>query len=194
MNVRLTCFGFSFFRASYLSINRFNLCLALAALILSQITTAFAAPPNGSQWIPLGGTSTSINGNVLALATDTNGNLYAGGQFYLGPYGSSPLYQIAEWNGSSWTGIGDTGGEVYALAFDQSGDLFAAGIFDYLEEFDGTNWHAFETGVDAYGYALALDQSGNVYEGCAATAQGGPGGILELQGGKISRPLEAALT
>jgi len=159
---------------------------ALSLLLLSTFA-AVAGPITGANWVALGGGSEGINGNVFAIAIDTNGNVYAGGLFYLGPYTtSSPLYEVAKWDGNSWSGFGvpGAGNEVYALAFDSSGNLYAAGVFPFLAKWDGNTWSTFQS--PQFNYALAFDKAGNLYEGCSSTEQMPNGGILIWNGSTYS--------
>ncbi len=68
----------------------------------------------GTSWSALG---TGMNNIVRALAMDSNGNLYAGGDFTTA--GGTTVNKIAKWNGTSWSALGTgTSGSVYALAID----------------------------------------------------------------------------
>ncbi|MGA1597383.1 MAG: hypothetical protein ACO4AG_12220, partial [Candidatus Nanopelagicales bacterium] len=67
--------------------------VALTALMI-------AAPVRATDpaWSALG---TGITGTVSALATDSAGNLYAGGTFTIA--GGAPANRVAKWNGTSWS-------------------------------------------------------------------------------------------
>jgi hypothetical protein len=70
-----------------------------------------------------------VNGEVNAIVI-YNGNVIAGGTFTSA--GTTPLSNIASYNGSSWTALGQgVNGVVYALAV-YNNELYAAGIFSAL--------------------------------------------------------------
>ncbi len=63
-----------------------------------------------------------------ALAFDSSGNLYAGGDFTSA--GGAGANRIARWDGSNWDALGSgTDAHVSALAADSSGNLYAGGDF-----------------------------------------------------------------
>jgi hypothetical protein len=69
-----------------------------------------------------------MNSNVLALALDSSGNLYAGGEFTTA--GGIGANFIAKWNGTAWSWLrSGTNGYVRAFALDGSGNLYAGGDF-----------------------------------------------------------------
>ena len=134
---------------------------------------------------PAGG----IHSNVVAMAVDGSGNLYAGGSFAAA--GDTVASRIAKWDGTTWRPVG--GGtsnagagthSVDALAVDTNGNVYAAGIFtaaggvsaSRIAKWDGTSWSALGSGLSGSvvnGHNLALDASGNLYvEGLFATAGG----------------------
>lgn len=130
--------------------------------------------PSG-EWNALGG---GLNGMVDVLAVDMNGNVYAGGNFYLA--GSKLVNNIAKWNGTNWSSLGsgmsgdsDISLEVLALVFDKKGDLYAGGNFtnaggvtvNYIAKWDGSKWSSLGKGLDGFVKALAVDESGNIYAG-----------------------------
>ncbi|MBF0408524.1 MAG: hypothetical protein HQM10_14330 [Candidatus Riflebacteria bacterium] len=63
-----------------------------------------------TEWLPLG---TGIAGIVNAIAFDSQGNLYAGGDFTAA--GGTPALRLAVWNGTSWSAFGSG---VYGLVGD----------------------------------------------------------------------------
>jgi hypothetical protein len=165
-------------------------------------TTAGGVPANciamwnGSAWSALSlGMSGGLAGFggpcVNALAFDSVGNLYAGGNFTTA--GGAPANFIAEWSVSAqaWSALGSgmSGGAetcVYALAFDRTRNLlYAGGCFATADDvtangiamWDGSGWHASGSGMsrvayDPYIMALACDSSGNLYAGGVFTAAG----------------------
>ena len=96
---------------------------------------------DGTAWWPLG---YGFNGPVKALALDSSGNLYAGGEFTrlcrnaacTGASAESGYNGLARWNSSigDWETLGaaDLGFNepVQALAFDSAGSLYAGGDFN----------------------------------------------------------------
>ncbi|NBQ52159.1 MAG: hypothetical protein EBU49_01060, partial [Proteobacteria bacterium] len=146
------------------------------------ITANYIAKWDGSStspsWSALG---TGMNAYVYALAVDSSGNLYAGGDFTTA--GDITANYFAKWDHttSSWsafaTGIN---GSVAALAFDPSGNLYAyvytaGGIAtNYVAKWGGTLWSAIGTGFRGGGvYNMATDPSGNLYAGGNFTAIAG---------------------
>ncbi|MCB9137053.1 MAG: hypothetical protein H6642_01750 [Caldilineaceae bacterium] len=118
---------------------------------------------DGTNWSALGsGMGGADVYGVKALATDTNGNLYAGGYFYTA--GDVDVYHIAKWDGAGWTALGDgADGAVMALTTDMSGSLYAAGSFTTVDgvtanriaKWDGISWAALGAGMNGAVSALA---------------------------------------
>lgn len=79
-------------------------------------------------WISMGGHA-GVRGSVHALALDTNGILYVGGQF--DAVGELEANNIARWNGTTWSTLGQgVNGEVLALVFAvEQSTLYVAGEF-----------------------------------------------------------------
>ncbi len=149
-------------------------------------TADYVAVWNGNAWSALGSNTTgggAINNSVFALAVSGN-NLYAGGNFS-NAAGVATADYVAEWNGSTWSGLGSNGlGDgainkvVFTLAVSGS-HLYVGGAFgnvagvstaDYLAEWDGTTWSGLGSngaGDGALNYpVLALAVSGsNLYVG-----------------------------
>jgi hypothetical protein len=139
---------------------------------------------DGGSWSALGnGIGNGINDNnswVLALAVDSSGNLYAGGEFSMA--GGATANNIAKWDGNSWSTLG-TGmnNQVIALVVDKSGNLYAGGYFDSaggvavnnIAKWDGNSWNALGTGTDNMVCTLLFDNSGNLYAGGAFATAGG---------------------
>lgn len=111
---------------------------------------------DGAAWAPLGSGMINAGGSytdigVYALATDSAGNLYAGGTF--AKAGSVTARRVAKWDGSDWSALGAglgsassyyDGAIVYALALDAAGNLYAGGKFTIggqnLARWDGSAW------------------------------------------------------
>jgi len=119
-----------------------------------------------------------LNGTVKALAKDSSGNLYAGGEFTQA--GDVAVNYIAKWDGTNWTALGN-GTDDYVLAIECSGNnVYAAGSFKNVGDnirsqgianWNGTDWLAMDKGVEfSYksGYSvqdIAVDSKGQVYIG-----------------------------
>ncbi len=132
-----------------------------------NFTTTTSSVPS---WASIAG---YLNGKVHALAFDSLGNLYAGGEFTTA--GGTTVNYIAKWDGSSWSTLG-TGmnNTVYALAIDSSNNVYAGGHFttaggttvNRIAKWDGSSWSAVGRGIDdGIVYCLEFDSSGNLYAG-----------------------------
>jgi trimeric autotransporter adhesin len=107
---------------------------------------------DGDSWSAVGsnGGGPAINDTVYVLAT-LGGNLYAGG-YFTNAGGTANADQLARWNGSSWTGFGDSGdlnSAVRGLAVIADDDIVATGSFtdaagkaraDYVAHWNGSAW------------------------------------------------------
>jgi hypothetical protein len=128
----------------------------------------------GMQWqlLPSAGSGNGLSDWVWALTADSQGNVYAGGEFTLA--GSVAANHVARWDGSAWSPLGSgTNGPVYALAVDGSGNLYAGGDFTQaggipalrVAKWDGSGWSALGSGANATVFALAVDGSGALFAG-----------------------------
>ena len=184
--------------------------LAMLALITTQLPASLSAatqppgivphlaplnaPRDGNVWSALG-SGLSNGGEVLALAVNTDGALYAGGNFYYLVYPSFLVNDIAKWDGSSWSKVGhglDSG--VAAIAVDASGNVYAGGFFtracgndncdtgnttvNYIAKWNGSSWSSLGSGMSGGTggtgvWALAVDASQNLYVGGGFTTAGG---------------------
>jgi hypothetical protein len=135
---------------------------------------------NGSNWSALasGVSGEDAHGDgpaVFALAV-LGSNLYAGGLFTMA--GRSPALYIAQWNGSSWSGVNaGVDGEVYALAVSGStlyvGGLITGASGGGVTQWNGSNWSVPGSGTTP-GRVYALATSGNMlYAGGEFTNAGG---------------------
>jgi hypothetical protein len=119
---------------------------------------------------------TGANTNILALAVDGSGNLYAGGYFTV--IGGVPANYIAKWNGSTWSPLGG-GAQSYVRALAVAGtNLFMGGDFtsvyrpdtisvagtSRIAQWNGSAWSALGGGAGANVYALAVSGT-NLYVG-----------------------------
>jgi hypothetical protein len=147
------------------------------------VTVNGVAKWNGSSWSALGtGVSGTDNGQppiVYTLAIDAAGNLYAGGEFQNA--GGVPVGSVAQWDGSTWSAIGnELVGSVLSLAVNSQGDLYAGGDFGcvninctHLAKWDGSSWSVPGNWINDQVYALAVDSSGNLYAGGYFSVAGG---------------------
>ncbi|HTD68285.1 MAG TPA: hypothetical protein VK846_17305, partial [Candidatus Limnocylindria bacterium] len=119
---------------------------------------------NGAAWSSLGAglRLNGTNGLVRAIATATNGAVYAGGIFTQG--GGAAATNIARYI-TNWTALGSgIGGEVLALAV-LGDDLFAGGSFtnagavsaNGLARWNGTAWSAVGSGLTGKVQVLAVN-------------------------------------
>jgi hypothetical protein len=127
---------------------------------------------NGASWSALGtGTSADwyYDGVVHALATDTEGNLYAGGSFTTA--GGVSANHVAKWDGADWSalgpGISGMRGSVISLVVDRAGNLYASAVAGGTDvwKWDGANWSALGTGLNSIVWSLVVDRAGTLYAG-----------------------------
>ena len=146
-----------------------------------------------ARWDPLTQTWNVLGGGmggeswttVNALAVDSSGNLYAGGDFTTA--GGMVANYIARWDliTQTWSALGSgVDDRVYALVVDGSGNLYAGGEFFYAGDVNASGiarwdpltqtWSVLGSGVNNGGvYALAVDGSGNLYAGGGFNTAGG---------------------
>jgi hypothetical protein len=132
---------------------------------------------NGASWSTVD--SVSPGQRIYALAIDSMGNLYAGGEFE--SIGAINAKNIAKWDGTSWSSLGEgiPGKLVRALVCATNGNVYAGGAFDMagsvvahnIAKWDGNEWSGLGEGIqiepDVYipVFALTLDGKGNLYAG-----------------------------
>lgn len=163
----------------------------------------YIAKWNGTNWSALSSNSAgdgSLNSYVSALAMDSDGKLYVGGNFtdVAGPiFTLLTADYIAEFDSGGWanlgygaSGNGSLNGEVLSIAVSGS-NLYVGGYFtdvangsskvtaaDCIAKWNGTAWSALGNNGSSEGslsglvYAITVDASGNVYAG---------GGFLDIK-------------
>ncbi len=116
-----------------------------------------------------------VNANVYALAMDSQGNLYAGGDFTNA--GGVPVKYVARWDGASWSALGDGfNNRVWALAVGPDDTVYASGDFIFdggdgsitynrVARWDGAAWQPMGSGMSSSVYALAYGPDGRLYAG-----------------------------
>lgn len=133
-----------------------------------------------------------VAGSVWALAFDSSGNLYAGGDFSSAGNCNSGCNRIAKWNGSTWSALGTGMNQrVNAIAFDGSGNLYAGGDFttagtcttgcNRVAKWNGSTWSALGSGVNNGSVqAVAFDGASTLYVGGNFTSATGCSGLCEF--------------
>ncbi len=135
-------------------------------------------------WSALGDglSADSYEAYAMKLVVDHQGNLYAAG--YFTQAGSTPVSNIARWDGTSWTPLG--GGlksKVTSLALDSQDRLYAGGYFSIegsdppqyttISRWDGNQWEAVGLGFDNPVLALAVDSQDRLIAGGMFDTAGG---------------------
>ena len=143
----------------------------VSVLIILQLRQATAQT---CSWSPVGtGMTGSTFTQVDALAA-YNGNLIAGGNF--DKAGGVTAQSIAQWNGTSWSPLGN-GVQYWVYAFTTyNSNLIVGGAFSTaggitasnIAQWNGTSWSALGSGSDAAVDALAV-YNGNLIAGRQGT-------------------------
>ncbi|MBL8754049.1 MAG: hypothetical protein JNK15_12185 [Planctomycetes bacterium] len=160
---------------------------------------------NGTAWTPIGAGLPTTSGQfgVRALARLPNGDLVAGGNFWLGP----STLSIARWDGTSWSALGGgitgfSGSTVFALLVRSNGDLVMGGQFDNaggllaanIASWDGTWWSPLGSGCDSHVQALAEGPNGELVAGGYFDHAGGvPAARIAAWNGTTWSPLGAGM-
>jgi hypothetical protein len=144
-----------------------------------SVTVNKIAKWNGTSWSPLGSGFIGGGDQILSMAVDGSGNVYAGGNF--DHAGGVPTDNVAEWKTASSTWDAMAGGlslslggtkyscQVFAMAIGSGSNIYFAGTFNTSESIpiDGIakwnlsspSWESIGSG----GNAIAADNSGNIY-------------------------------
>lgn len=113
-----------------------------------------------------------MNERVWAIATDSRGNVYAGGQFTMA--GGKSANNIAVWNGATWSPLGSgTGRQVSAIAVAPSGDVYVDGDFwtaggrsvNRVAKWNGFDWSSLDGGMIGAVSSLLVDSAETLYAG-----------------------------
>lgn len=143
----------------------------------------YIARYDGTTWSALPGGGMNLNGFVYALAVSTPSGgggpiLYVGGEFYTTNDSSVPnLFNIAKFDGTSWSALPNYGLNSDVIALAVSGDdVYVGGTFTetvdenllnlkHIAKFDGSHWAALPgDGLNATVNTLAVLGS-NLYVG-----------------------------
>ena len=160
---------------------------------------------NGTGWAPIGAGLPTTSGQfgVLSLAMLPNGDLVAGGNFWL----NNGAMSVARWDGSSWSPLGggitgSSNSTVFSLLVRGNGDLVAGGEFGTvggvavanIARWDGVAWSALGLGVDARVQALSEGPGGVlVAGGIFDNAGGAPAARIAAWDGANWSPLGAGM-
>jgi trimeric autotransporter adhesin len=174
-----------------------------------SVTVRNIAQWNGTAWAGLGEgiPEDQWNAPVNVLAFDNSGILYAGGSFSVA--GGVEAHNIAQWNGTAWSPLGEGvgiaeadyagDGGINALAFDNGGLLYAGGNFDVagsikangVARWDGSAWSDLGGGIKRPSFF-----NDNIYVGndngtayallCDKNGTLSVGGAFSVAGGKTS--------
>ncbi|MBT8309882.1 MAG: glucose dehydrogenase, partial [Flavobacteriaceae bacterium] len=122
------------------------------------------------QWLGLEGGDIN-NGEVFAVKSNSNGDVYHGGNF--SQAGAVNANNIAVWNESTgWNSLGSgTNGIVNTIEIDSNGNVYIGGNFSQVDGidannialWDGSSWNALGTGTNGPVLAMEIDQNDNVY-------------------------------
>jgi len=110
------------------------------------------------------------NGEVNAVATSPDGNIYVGGTF--SQAGSVNAANIAVWTGADWASLGTgANGTINALQLLPDGDIIAGGAFTEIGGvstsgialWNGAIWSSLDSGIDGVVLALTINDVGEIY-------------------------------
>ena len=165
-----------------------NLYAGGSFTIAGDVAASHVAKWDGLQWSALGPgftpTTAVPNADVMGLAADTAGNLYAVGYFIRS--GDLEVNHVAKWDGSAWSalGIGIDVNPLFvqAAACDPAGNLYVGGGFEHaggllvncIAKWNGSEWSGLDSGVSGGGVnSLWFDSTGILYVGGSFSAAGG---------------------
>jgi hypothetical protein len=124
-------------------------------------STYYITKFNGKEWVELCNNKSSLKANnlVFSIASDSLGNIYAGGAF-TNIYGEN---MVAKWDGKQWTELGrlKAKGNIRVIVTDKNNHVYVAGEFMntfgqyYIAHWDGNSWKEF--GVAGQGFNGAIN-------------------------------------
>ncbi|MBN1575740.1 MAG: hypothetical protein JW913_04260 [Chitinispirillaceae bacterium] len=106
---------------------------------------------------------------VFSLVGDRLGNIFAGGVFSAA--GGAEVKNIAKWDGSDWSAIGQAPDVVRCLAYDRNGTIYA-GDRRNVTKWNGTQWTSLGSPGLYYTCVLACANNGTIFAG------GGTGALV----------------
>lgn len=165
-------------------------------LYLSFIVITFCGNSGYAQsWRELNPPPNIFNESILSIIADSNGNLYAAGNFK----NTNNEFIVAKWDGSNWTELKQgtnalkANNTITCIVKDKKGSIYAAGGFtnstgNYaVAKWDGSNWSEVGGSSNAlkpnnFTYAMAVDDSDNLYVAGAFTDSAGKQYVAKWNG------------
>lgn len=176
------------------------LASALPILGALSVTPPAHAQCQGPGWLPGEGVP-GVAGSVSAVLELPNGDLIVGGLFTLA--GTTPVRNLARWDGSSWHDIGGgVNGTVLSIVRLASGDLIIAGAFSEagsvaasrIARWNGVEWSALGAGVGGTIWSLVAQSNGDLLvAGEFVTAGGAPARRVARWDGAAWSPIGVGL-
>ena len=154
-----------------------HLLQSLATIFFLQM---FFSTKTNAQWGELGRkNSSTFNGNITCIVTDTQNNIYAGGAFA----NAKGKYYVAKWNGNNWSELGGTNTSTFnsginCMTTDKYSNIYVAGSFTnrvshgngnncYVAKWNGSSWSELggtnTSTFNSYINSVTSDASGNIY-------------------------------
>ncbi|CAB4886333.1 unannotated protein [freshwater metagenome] len=143
---------------------------------------------DGTQWLSVPGGFSNGSGEgsngIFALAFDATGKLYAGGKF-ANAGGDANADNLAQWDGTSWSAVGQTSfnGSLRAIEILGDGRVLVGGQFtaaagitgaNYIAAWNGSAWSKIGTTVlTGYVRSMTHSRNGGIYIGGFFTNVGG---------------------
>jgi hypothetical protein len=138
----------------------------------AAITVNRMARWDGGNWSALG---SGMNNIVYALATMSNGNVYAGGLFTMATNSGGIAVAancIAKWDGSGWSALGLGVSDRVRVLTVSGTNLYAGGNFvtaggvtvNYIAKWNGNSWSSLGSGMSNHVAALVVSDS-SIYAG-----------------------------
>lgn len=145
-------------------------------------STAYIAAFDGTNWHgfvgPGGGLQpgpgSSYNHGVFSIAFDSQGNIYAGGNF-TNAGGVADADYLAKWDGTNWSSVGgrSMNGAVRAITVVADNQVLVGGQFrdaggvtgaDYIAQWNGSQWSKLgDTSINSYVLKIVSSKNGALY-------------------------------